>query len=252
MFTICVFNMKGGVGKSITSINIGAILAEHHGKRVLIVDNDKQANTTKFFDKHSYSEPSVYEVLTAKDYDIKKAIVSTRYKNLDLLPANMNLLRANREILMDVSRVQQTRLAKALEEVKDEYDYCIIDNAPDLNMSVINALVATDDVIIPITADKFAFDGLDIIYEQIEELKNFNSRIDIKGCFVTKYERNNVNSQSFEYLKQNSNYKVFDTVIRKTIKVSETTFSGKALIEYSRSCTASKDYFKFIREYLKL
>jgi chromosome partitioning protein len=244
--------MKGGVGKSITTINLGAILAEHHGKKVLVIDNDKQGNMTKFFDAHSYENPSISEVLTIKNYDIREAIVSTRYPNLDLLPANMSLLKANREILMDASRPQQSRLAKALDIVRDDYDYCIIDNAPDINMSVINALVATNDVIVPITADKFAFDGLDIIVDQIEEIKDFNSGIELKGCFITKYETNNVNTQSFEQLKQNSNYKVFDTVIRKTTKVSETTFNGKALIEYSRSCTASKDYFTFVREYFKL
>ncbi|WP_276523838.1 ParA family protein, partial [Lysinibacillus fusiformis] len=99
----------------------------------------------------------------------------------------MNLLRANQEILMDSVRPQQTRLRKKLKKVRDQYDYCINDNAPDLNLTVDNALVATDDVLAPIKIDQFSFDVLNEILEQIDEVSEFNSAICLKGCFVTMY-----------------------------------------------------------------
>ncbi|QXE20430.1 ParA family protein [Clostridium sp. 001] len=160
MKVISLINLKGGVGKTISSINIACILASK-GNSVLIIDNDKQGNTSKFFNVHDYDEPGISEVLTIKDFDIKRVIKNTKYSGLDVVQANMTLLRANKEILMDVSRPQQTRLKRALKKIEYKYDYCIIDNAPDINMSIINALVASDDVLVPIKVDKFAFDGLE-------------------------------------------------------------------------------------------
>ena len=250
MKVISVINLKGGVAKTISAINIAYVLAAVHGKRVILVDNDKQGNTSKFFDAHSYDAPSISDVLTVKDYPITAAVRHTEYTGLDVLPANMNLLRANKEILMDVSRPQQTRLAKALHIVAADYDYAIIDNAPDLNMSVINGLVACDDVLIPIKVDKFAFDGLEQLREQIEDIREFNERIRIAGCFITMYQQNGVNVQGEQYLNSSIGLPMFATVIRKTVKVDETTFTGKPLQVYSKNCTAAQDYAALVEEYL--
>ena len=160
MKTISIINLKGGVAKTISAVNIAHILAVIHNKRVLLVDNDKQGNASKMFNLHSYDEPSVAEVLTDRSASLEAIITPTQYKNLDLIPANMNLLRANLQILLDSSRPQQTRFRTAFKAILSDYDYCIIDNAPDINISTINALVASDDVMIPIKIDKFAFDGL--------------------------------------------------------------------------------------------
>ncbi|MCX7771947.1 MAG: ParA family protein [Clostridia bacterium] len=250
MKTISVINIKGGVAKTISSINIAYNLMAVHGYRILIIDNDKQGNSSKFFGLHSYELPSISEVLTEKGYDIRSAIRKTSYENLDVLPANMTLLKANKEILLDVSRPQQTRLRKALCMVVDQYDYVIIDNAPDINMSVINALVASDDVLIPIKVDKFAFDGLEILTEQVEEVKEFNPSLKIAGCFITMYQNTNVNRQGVDHLKRTLNIPVFDTLIHKTVKVDETTFTGIPLIPYARNNTASRDYVALVKEYL--
>ncbi|WP_277669042.1 ParA family protein [Caproiciproducens galactitolivorans] len=250
MKTISIINLKGGVAKTISAINIAYALAVIHGKNVLLVDNDKQGNTSKFFNVHSYDAPSLADVLTVKDFTIAQAVQHTEYKGLDVLPANMYLLRANKEILLDVSRPQQTRLSKALRAVAGDYDYVVIDNAPDLNMSVINGLVACDDVLIPIKIDKFAFDGLEQLREQIEETREFNERIKIAGCFITMYQRNNVNLQGEQYLNSCMGLPLFKTVIHKTVKVDETTFAGKPLQAYSRNCTAAKDYAALVEEYL--
>lgn len=252
MKTISIINLKGGVAKTISAVNIAYVLAAVHGMRVLLVDNDKQGNASKFFDLHSYDTPSLADVLTVKDFPIAEAARDTAYKDLDVLPANMNLLRANKEILLDVSRPQQTRLTKALRAVATDYDYTIIDNAPDLNMSVINGLVACDDVLIPIKVDKFAFDGLEQLREQVEEIREFNERIRIAGCFITMFQRNNVNLQGEQYLNSCMGLPLFKTVIRKTVKVDETTFTGKPLQAYSQNCTAARDYVALVEEYLNL
>jgi chromosome partitioning protein len=164
----------------------------------------------------------------------------------------MNLLRANKEVLLDASRPQQTRLRKHLKELEQEYDYCIIDNAPDINMSVINALVASNDVLVPIKVDKFAFDGLEQLLEQIEDIQEFNEDLKLKGCFITMYQRNNINIQGNEWLNENTDYPIFKSYIRKTVKVDETTFAGKPLLDYAKTSTATKDYEALVAEYLSL
>jgi len=255
MKVICVINLKGGVAKTISAINIAYVLAEKHGRRVLLIDSDKQGNTSKFFEKHNYFAPSLADVLTSKDPDaLHNALQFTPYNNLHLLPANMNLLRADKEILLDVARPQQTRLRKSLrahERAGYTYDFAVIDCAPDLNMSVINALVAADDVIIPIKIDKFAFDGLDQLREQIEETREFNENIRIAGGLITMYSRNNVNLQGEQHLTESAGLPMFRTVIRKTVKVDETTFTGVPLAAYAPKCTAARDYDALVDEYLK-
>ncbi len=257
MRTISIINLKGGVAKTISAINIAYTLASVHGKRVLLIDNDKQGNTSKFFGVHGYDRPGISEVLTVKGYDIRSAIQTvTSGKGsapvaLDVLPANMTLLRANKEILLDCSWVQQTRLKKALLSVAEGYDFCVIDNAPDLNMSVINALVASDDVLIPIKIDKFAFDGLDQLLEQVEEVRDFNAGITVQGCFATMVQQNNVNTQGLSWLQQHAGVALFSTAIRKTVRVDESTFAGEPLAVYAGGSTAAKDYKALTEEYLR-
>lgn len=250
MKVISIINLKGGVAKTMSSINIAHILATVHNKRVLIIDNDKQGNTTKFFNKHSEEELSIAELMTNRSLGIDEVIAPTEYKNLDLIPANMKLLRANLDVIMDVSRPQQIRLKKALEEIKDMYDYCIIDNPPDINISVINALVASDDVLIPIKIDKFAFDGMNELIEQIGNAKEMNPRLKLKGCFVTLFVKNDVNVQGEELLNSNCKYSMFKTHIRRTVKVDESTFANTPLLDYSKRCGAARDYMALVEEYL--
>ncbi|SHJ74837.1 ParA family protein [Tepidibacter formicigenes] len=251
MKTISIINLKGGVAKTISATNIAHILAVVHNKRVLLVDNDKQGNASKMFGLHSYDKPSVAELMTTHNVNLDEIIAHTQYANLDLIPANMTLLKANLEVMLDTTRPQQTRFKTALRSVEDEYDYCIIDNAPDINISTINALVASDDILIPIKIDKFAFDGLAELKEQIENTKeDLNPGLCLRGCLVTCYQRNEVNKQGEEWLKTQTEYPVFNTHIRRTEKVDESTFATTPIIEYSRRCGAARDYLKFVEEYL--
>ncbi len=250
MRVISVINLKGGVAKTISSINIAHILSTVHDKRVLIIDNDKQGNTTKFFNMHDAEELSIANVMTDKNIYIEDVIVPTQYENLDLIPANMHLLKANLDVIMDVGRPQQYRLRKVLKQIEEEYDYCIIDNPPDINISVINALVSSNDVLIPIKIDQFTFDGMEELIEQIENAKEMNSELTLKGCFVTQFARNKVNTQGEKLLNNNDEYPMFRTHIRRTVKVDESTFANLPIVEYSKSCGAARDYIDLVEEYL--
>ena len=247
MKTISIINLKGGVGKTISAINIADVMARR-GKRVLLIDNDKQANASKFFGVMSYDRPSISEVLTRKHFPLP--IESTKY-GVDVLPANMTLLRANKDILLDTNWMQQIRLRRALETVADKYDYAIIDNAPDINMTTINALVASDDVMIPVKVDKFALDGLDELTDQIMDVMDWNPDIRIAGGFLTMFEFNKVNTQG-NRLMQDGSLKIpfFKTVIRKCTAVDQSTFYGEPLNAWRKPCTAALDYVALTAEYL--
>ena len=164
----------------------------------------------------------------------------------------MTLIRANLEVMMESTRPQQTRLRAALGTVAGEYDFCIIDNAPDINISTINALVASDDVIIPIKIDKYAFDGLAELKEQIEDTRDdLNPRLRLAGCLITCFQRTDADRQGEEWLNTQPDYPVFDTHIRYSEKVTESTFSESPIAEYSRRSGAAMDYIAFVREYLQ-
>ena len=254
MKTISVINLKGGVAKTLTAGSMAHILATIHGKRVLLIDNDKQGNTSKTFGVHSYDDKSISDVLTARRLDPWEVIKKTRFDMIDVMPANMSLIRANLEVMLDTSaRPQQTRLRDALNTIAAEnfYDFCIIDNAPDINISTINALVASDDVIIPIKIDKYAFDGLEELKEQIEDTRaDWNPRLRLAGCLITCFQRTDADRQGEEWLQSQPEYPVFDTHIRYSEKVAESTFSESPIAEYSRRSGAAMDYIAFVREYL--
>lgn len=254
MKTISIINLKGGVAKTLTADSMAHVLATLHNKRVLLVDNDKQGNTSKAFGVHSYDDKSISDVLTARRLDPREVIKKTRFENIDVMPANMTLIRANMEVLMDSTRPQQTRLRSALNAIAEEnfYDFCIIDNAPDINISTINALVASDDVIIPIKIDKYAFDGLEELKEQIEDTRDdLNPRLRLAGCLITCFIRADAEKQGEAWLRSRPEYPVFDTRIRYSDKVTESTFSEIPIVEYSRRSGTAMDYIAFVREYLR-
>jgi len=249
MKTVSCINLKGGVAKTVTAANTAHILAAVHKKRVLLVDNDKQANVTKMFELHDYDSYSIADVLTDSTIPLDEVICPTKYAGLDILPANMNLL----DVLMGDSKPHPTRLKAALATLAGEYDYCIIDNAPDINISTINALVCADEVIIPIKIDKFAFDGLTELIEQIDTVRReLNPGLNLRGCLVTCYQRNDVNASGEAWLREHTQYPVFETHIRRTEKVDESTFAAVPIIEYSRRCGAAQDYLAFVREFLSV
>ena len=253
MRVISIINLKGGVAKTISTINMGHVLAEVFGKKVLIIDNDKQGNASKMLGRWSYDYTGTAELMTDRHVDMHSLIQHTAYKNLDIVTTNMNLLTANLKVMLDQTRPQQTRFKKAFRDIDNEYDFVLIDNAPDINISTINGLVAADDVLIPITIDEFAIDGLKELSEQIENTKeDLNEKLALRGCFITQYDKmNEADVQGEEYIRR-LEYPVFRTKIHKTPKMKQSTFAKMPISEYSKRCKASKDYLELTREYLNL
>lgn len=253
MRVVSVINLKGGVGKTTTSENLAYGLWKYYGKRVLLIDNDKQGNLSKVFGAYDPDEENTTATLMLDSHVTKSVIRGTKYKNIDIIPANMNLLEANLKVMMDIGRKQQTRFQNAFDSLKLEknYDFVIIDNAPDINISIINAFVASDDIIIPLQMDEYSFDGMDILMEQIQNcVDDFNSRLRIAGCLCTYYQNNEVNKQSLELLR-NMGVPVFNTVIRQTNgKPKEAIYARVPLMEYSIRCGAAQDYKRFVKEYV--
>lgn len=252
MRTLNICNLKGGVAKTTTAINLAYALAAAHKKRVLVVDNDKQGNASSFFGVHSYEEPSTADLLTGTAR-AAQAIKKTGYERIDVIPANMNLLRAEQAVLTDTENPQQTRLKEALAEVAGDYDYCIIDNAPDAGMGTLNALVASDDVIIPVKIDQMTFDGVDVMLDVIGQVKtNFNERLTFQGCVITSFRGNDVNRQGAELLEGEAKYKLLQSRIYWTPKVDEASFKKETVLKYSPRSWAARGYKKLAAEYLTM
>lgn len=249
---ISIINLKGGVAKTTTAVNFAYELAVR-GAKVLIVDNDKQGNVSKAFNCYeSEEEITIAYLMTEKDADASRAVKKTKYENIDIIPANMNLASANMRVMMDMSRQQQTRIHKSFVNggIYEKYDYIVIDNAPDINISIINALTVSTDVIVPLIIDQYSMDGLNILMEQLEQIKtDFNEGINFDGCLITQWQKNDVNIEGLEVIEKN--YPVFGTKIRRTnAKVQESTFAKIPLIEYSKRCGASIDYRMFVDEWI--
>lgn len=249
MKTIAIINMKGGCAKTTTTVNMGHILAKDYGKKVLLIDNDKQGNLSKACNVWSYDNPSLADILTGEK-NIEEVRQQSETENLSVIPANMHLLTANLVIIKDEEIDQATILSKQLDRIADNYDYCIIDCPPDINISVINALVAADEVIIPIKIDGYAFDGMEELEGQIENAKQLNNKLKFRGCLVTMFYNRDVCRQGEGYLR-NQRYPVFNTHIRRTEKADEVTFTNESLIEYSPRSGAARDYKAFVKEYLE-
>lgn len=245
-----IINLKGGVGKTTTAINMAMLLQDIHNKKVLLVDNDIQANTTKFFDMIDYDRPSMENVLRWDEVEINRIIRHTGREGLDLLPANMNMEAAATELMISQTQSQATKLKNALSQIEAQYDYCLIDCPPGIGINVINALMAADDIIIPIKIDKNSLDGMQELAEAIEEAKDYNTNLQ-STCLVTMYTKDIENVTGEKALKD-SGYKVFQNHIRRSKKVNAWTFeAGTSLVEYTPRSAATRDYKNLVVEYME-
>ena len=159
MRTVSIINLKGGVAKTTSSINIAYILTQR-GYKVLLVDNDKQGDCSRGLNRRTIDGDGIDRIMLDRHPDMENLIHETDYENLDIITANLGLLTANMEVTMDRVRPQQNRLKKALQQVVERYDFCVVDNAPDINISVINALTAANDVLIPVEVDDNTLEGM--------------------------------------------------------------------------------------------
>lgn len=252
MKTISQLNLKGGIGKSTTAINVGYNLTALHDKKVLIIENDKQGNTSRFFKRYDpTSTKGTAELLRNKAVYVQDLIKHTDYENLDIITANMHLESAEMEVAFDRESSQHDRFREKLEQVSDIYDYCIIDNAPSIGMSVINALCASDEVIIPIQLDNWSLDGLEILTQTVGQIKTLNNDIKIAGCLITVYQKTEMSEAAEEWLRAQSGQHIFNQRIRFSKKVIDSTYHKQPIDLYSKRCGAAVDYRRFVKEYLE-
>lgn len=248
MKKVSIFNIKGGVAKTTSTANLGACLCQQ-GYKVLLIDLDAQSNLSKLFKTYSMEDLSITNVLLDKNLDIHSVVKKTDFENIDIIPANINLTFTERSILIDNTRSQQNRLAKALSKLNVEYDYCLIDCPPSLNMITVNALCASDEVFVPIKIDKFALDGLEYLLESIEEIKDeFNTKLNFKGCFITMDSATTVNRLIKQELKNLLGDKLFNTTIKQNVKVIESTFEECPVVFSNKKARASINYKELCKE----
>ncbi len=237
-------NQKGGVGKSTSAVNIAAEIGAL-GKKVLLVDNDPQGNTSSgvgIFNKRNLKY-STYDVIMDPTF-VKKAIQSTPFDNLDIIPANINL--AGAEIELIEMNTRQRQLKDALDIVKNDYEYIIIDCPPTLGLLTVNALVASDGIIIPMQCEYFALEGLAQLSVSIKKVKQlYNPTLELVGILITMYNgRLNLSLQVMAELKKYYGDKIFKTVIARNVRLSEAPSYGKPIRyfdKYSKGAVAYAD-----------
>lgn len=246
---VSIANQKGGVGKTTTSINLSTILAKK-GKKVLMIDADPQGNASSGVGVDKEVEESVYDILIG-DTEIKGVVIKTNIKNLYVCPSNINLAGAEVELVSVMSR--EYRLKEKLDEVKDEYDYIIIDCPPSLGLITLNAFTASDSVLIPVQCEYYALEGLGQLINTINLVKkHLNKNIDIEGALLTMYDaRTNLSNQVVKEVKKYFNDKVYKNVIPRNVKLSEAPSYGMPISIYDPRSKGAKSYEKFVKEFMK-
>ncbi len=247
--TIIVCNQKGGTGKTTTSVNLSAALADL-GKKVLLVDMDPQGNATSGVGVNKNEiKNSAYEVLLSKA-QASKSVVKTSVNNLELIPCNIHLTGAEIELVGVLSR--ESRLKKALLEVKDAYDYIILDSPPSLGLLTLNSLVAADSIIIPIQCEFYALEGVSQLLNTISLVReSLNPALQIEGVLLTMADfRTNLTVEVINEIRNYFKEKVYQSVIPRNIRLSEAPSHGKPINVYDSSSIGAKKYAELALEVL--
>ncbi len=249
---ISLVNQKGGVGKTTTSINLSASLAVL-GKRVLLIDLDPQGNTTTGVGINKGDiDKSTYDVITGK-CKIEEAIIKTKYKNLFILPATINLAGVDIELLersqLESNFSKGTQLKNAIDGIKDAFDFLIIDCPPSLGMLTTNALTSSNSVIIPVQCEFFALEGIMQLLNTIMlAQKNLNPNLDIEGVLLTMLSRTNLGLEVVEEVKKYFKERVYDTIIPRLVRLTEAPSHGKPILAYDSKSKGAEAYLNLAKE----
>jgi len=248
--TIAIVNQKGGVGKSTTAVNLGAYLATL-GKRVVVVDVDPQGNATTGMgvDKAAL-EGCMYDVLVG-GRSMEEIIVGCEVEGLFVAPATIDLAGAEIELVSAISR--EYRLRSAMETIKEDYEYMLIDAPPSLGLLTLNGLTAADGALIPIQCEYYALEGLGQLMRTIELVrKHLNKAVEVAGVLMTMYDaRTNLSQQVVEEVREVFKGKVFETVIPRNVRLSEAPSFGQPICLYDGTCAGAKAYMELAREVVR-
>lgn len=251
---ITILNQKGGVGKTTTALNLGAALAAH-GKRVLLIDFDPQANLTIGLGQRARDlSESVYELLTDPQADVLKFIIPTQWERLHLIRSHIDLSGVEIEMIPMIGR--ETKLSRALAPALPHYDYVFIDCLPSLNMLTVNAMVAASEVFVPLQAHPFAMEGLGKLFEVVKMInEGINKNLAVTGVLITMFDgRTNVSKVTLESLRRDPrlNEHIFSTTIKQNIKVAESQKEGVPVTAYDPACHAARAYTALCAEVLEM
>ena len=238
---IAIANQKGGVGKTTTAINLSACLAEK-GQRVLVVDIDPQGNTTSGLGiAKDNVDNTIYEVML-QEIDISDAICKDIFENLDIIPSNVNLAGAEID-LIDIEN-REYILKNAINTVRNNYDYVILDCPPSLSMLTVNAMTAADTVLVPIQCEYYALEGLTQLIHTINLVKKkLNPLLELEGVVFTMYDaRTNLSLQVVENVKENLNQNIYKTIIPRNVRLAEAPSYGKPINLYDSRSTGAESY----------
>ena len=247
---ISIANQKGGVGKTTTSVNLSSCLALA-GKKVLLIDADPQGNATSGVGASKNVEKSTYDIIINQE-EVKNVVQKSSVENLDVCASNINLAGAEVQLVSQLSR--EHKLKEALDKVKEDYDYIIIDCPPSLGLVTLNALTASDTVLVPIQCEYYALEGLGQLMSTIDLVqRHLNKDLEVEGVVLTMYDaRTNLSMQVIDEVKKYFKDKVYQSIIPRNVKLSEAPSYGMPITEYDPKSKGAKMYEKFTKEFLKI